>query len=287
MLRLPMVFACMVLAVTAAGVACGQHPLAGGHTAPPGVEMKKTAAMQSTDPVISAGLLFRPQVQKELGLSDEQKEKIREQCSRPPVAGMPGVRDEAVERAAEILKPEQFQRLREISAQSLGVLAFRPLAKELGITDEQLKKLRQRYNKRISEQDPLAEGCAHWVQVRRILMQDALEVLTPEQRKKFEKMTGKKIDPAVFYGPLGGPNNDPRIQQRPVRSDEALIRAHFKVMANPDDAEACYQLGLLYASYGRTEEAVHQFRKAIAIKPDYEEARKALDQALGTKEKGP
>jgi hypothetical protein len=37
-------------------------------------------------------------------------------------------------------------------------------------------------------------GPGEWPKVRRKMMQESLEMLTREQRKKFEKMTGKKFD---------------------------------------------------------------------------------------------
>ena len=71
---------------------------------------------------IMEGLLRRPEVQKELGLSHEQKQRISEEHSP--------------HRVKEVLKPAQMQRLRQVWLQTLGASALmRPhVAGQLGIT---------------------------------------------------------------------------------------------------------------------------------------------------------
>ena len=64
-------------------------------------------------------LLFVPQVQKELGLSDEQKEKLCQDCSGP-LTTAPTDWQQRLDRVGEILKPEQLHRLLELSVQSYG-----------------------------------------------------------------------------------------------------------------------------------------------------------------------
>jgi Spy/CpxP family protein refolding chaperone len=171
---------------------------------------------ESMDLIIKTRLLLLPQVQKELNLSDEQKEKIDEECSGPMATG-PGFHEYEVNRVKSILKPEQLQRLKEISLQSSGALALRLLANELGISEQQLQELSERYDKRMLEhaakyrdvplekrEQKMAESRAEMPKVEQKMMQDALEVLTPKQRQKFEKMLGKKVDFDLSLGPRPG-----------------------------------------------------------------------------------
>ena len=53
----------------------------------------------------------------------------------------------------------------------------------------------------------------------------------------------------------------------------------------PDYAEAQNHLGVLLARQGRIEAAIGRFREALRIRPDYREAGKNLENALGEREK--
>jgi Spy/CpxP family protein refolding chaperone len=167
-------------------------------------------------------LLRLPQVQKELNLSDEQKEKIREaqrQGGRSgfgpgaPTTTPPNPAQDEQKILTEILKPEQMQRLKEINLQAQGAAALKlpEVIKELAITDEQKEKIgelesqlneqrRKIFQEIISgalpEERPekMAEARREIDKLQKKSTQDALGVLTPEQREKFDKMTGKKID---------------------------------------------------------------------------------------------
>ena len=168
------------------------------------------------------GLLRLEQVQKELNLSDEQKEKIKDLAKemRPPrrsegEAPSPEERQAMMEKTqkklAEILKPEQLQRFKEIRLQAMGPAALGnpEVVKTLGITDNQrkLKTLRDDFNEKRRETHrfdsgslreeqtaKMAENQKKMRQMEKELMEKALAVLTPEQREKFDKLQGKKID---------------------------------------------------------------------------------------------
>ena len=45
----------------------------------------------------------------------------------------------------------------------------------------------------------------------------------------------------------------------------------------PDQAELRYHLGVVYAQQGLTREAEIELNRALALKPDYPEARRAKD----------
>ena len=53
----------------------------------------------------------------------------------------------------------------------------------------------------------------------------------------------------------------------------------------PTDAKIIYNLGIIYSTIGKNEEARVAFQKAIDLKPDYEEARDKLASLSDTSEK--
>ncbi len=168
-------------------------------------------------------LLRLEQVQKELNLSDEQKEKIKELAKemmpgRPSEGQAPSPEDRRAmmekvqKKLAEILKPEQLERLKQIQLQAQGAAALGnpEVVKTLGITDDQRAKLKtlrdeadgkrreligsMRDLSREERREKMAENQEKIRQIQKELMEKALAVLTPEQREKFEKLQGKKID---------------------------------------------------------------------------------------------
>jgi Spy/CpxP family protein refolding chaperone len=164
-------------------------------------------------------LLRLEQVQKELNLSDEQKQKIKElrpgrpsDGQRPSPEEMQTRMEQMRKKVAEILKPEQLARLKQIELQVQGAAALGnpEIVKTLAITDDQRAKLKtigdeagekarkifgsmrdlspeERDAKRTENQGKMRE-------IAKDAMEKSLAVLTPEQREKFEKMKGKKID---------------------------------------------------------------------------------------------
>jgi Flp pilus assembly protein TadD len=52
----------------------------------------------------------------------------------------------------------------------------------------------------------------------------------------------------------------------------------------PDYVEAHNGLGLALAKRGRIDEAIAHYRRALAIRPSYAEAKKNLDAAIGLRD---
>ncbi len=177
-------------------------------------------------------LLRIEQVQKELKLSDEALAKveklrekiqgeIREQYSaaresedrEKPSAKYADLLDQYDQKAREglsdVLTREQMKRLYQIHMQVQAVvysLENRYVARRLELTDEQKEKLAT-INKDVkAKRTELMSGMPDASQEQRMEAfekyrkllgktdEQALEVLTAEQRKAFEKMKGKKIE---------------------------------------------------------------------------------------------
>jgi Spy/CpxP family protein refolding chaperone len=160
-----------------------------------------------------AMILRAPEVQKDLKLTDDQKEKIQA-LSRERLG-----REEMEKKLQEILKPEQLERLKQIRLQMAGpmALASPEVVKALELNDEQKGKIKtlldqSREKAREAMQGardlPADQRTAMWEKVQQQRKETAakvMEVLTPQQREKFEKMQGAKIElnfPA--RGPRGG-----------------------------------------------------------------------------------
>jgi Spy/CpxP family protein refolding chaperone len=168
-------------------------------------------------------LLRLDQVQKELNLTDDQKEKIKTLTQdlmpgRPPEGQAPSreERQARMEKArkalADILKPEQMERFKQIEIQVQGAAALMnpDIAKTLAITDDQKAKLkaigdetREKMQKLfesmrdLSRDEREAKRTENQKAIRELgkeAMDKSLAVLTSEQRDKFEKMKGKKFD---------------------------------------------------------------------------------------------
>jgi len=157
------------------------------------------------------------QIQQELALDDEQIEKInaarkdiqkrRQELYKSATDIDPEKRREFYqemttihqelleEQISQILLPKQKNRLEQIQTQmqiqSQGAYAFQnpQLAKLLGITEEQLKSLRE---KNLASQRALA---LEYQKMRQAAQMEILgEVLTREQQKTLEKISGEKFE---------------------------------------------------------------------------------------------
>ena len=205
------------------------------------------------------GLLRLEAVQKELNLTDEQREQLQAlgTRSRGPEARGQGRRGSAQGNRGgnrksargnqdrsenqpqggpeKVLQPQQLERLRQIGLQmrlkmqGADVFSERQLAKELDITSEQKKQfrqLRQEMKKKIQAERPQrgAKGLRDLSQEERIAkttemrekldtlrkeaLDQALEVLTNEQKEKLHQLQGKevKLDMREMGPPMqGGP----------------------------------------------------------------------------------
>jgi hypothetical protein len=221
MLRLPLVFAATVLGVMlATDLAYGQPAPGEDNVTRPGGLVDRLHEGQSQGSRMLNLLRLRP-VEKELSLSDEQRKRIKEledAATRPGFGGPttfipPDPRGEVQIRLAEILKSPQMKRLKEIVLQTQGAHALKlfEVIEKLEITEEQQEKLGELYNQFGEQQGKImqehmsgalpenrqekrakAQGEVQMLQQK--LTEHAIGVLTPEQRRKFEKMRGKAVD---------------------------------------------------------------------------------------------
>jgi len=156
-------------------------------------------------------MLAMDQVQKELGLTPEQKEKLKE-ITRKAFEPIPGeqsidwakVRDmkpeelrkiqmemadrnakrteEIKEQVEKILTPKQVEQFKEIEfrQRAVGMLRMPRVREQIELTDEQQQKLRK-----IQE-----EMQSKMMQLQRETQDKTLGVLTPEQTKKLKELSG-------------------------------------------------------------------------------------------------
>ncbi len=167
-------------------------------------------------PMSMGGLLRIPKVQEELKLTDDQKEQLRGLGRE-----MRENREEAEKKLAEVLKPDQLARLKQLRLQVGGpaLLTQPDVVKELGLSDEQVTKLndlQQKFRSSMREQmqgmrdlsqeerrAKMAEMRPKMEQLQKDHMAQALEILTPAQREKLEKMKGPKADIEFTRPPRG------------------------------------------------------------------------------------
>jgi Spy/CpxP family protein refolding chaperone len=180
-------------------------------------------------------LLQAEPVQKELSLTDDQKSSISKLADEQRDLSREDRQQKAEEtrkQLAEILKPEQRERLEQIGLQLAGGRALtRPdIAEKLGLSEEQKTKLNELFPARRGGGGgaPGGEaggppgggqggGAGNFRAMREETNSKAMEILTSEQRSQFEKMQGKKvdIDPAQLFrggrgpGGAGGQGNRP------------------------------------------------------------------------------
>ena len=192
MIRLKTVCAGTLLsAVLAAFVVVRQANVAGAAEEP-----------QSTPQTLGAGfeLLLNEKVRDDIGMTDAQGEKLRSLASQ--FYADPA---NAVKTLGKILTPQQVQRLKQIKLQVAGAagLSIPEVAKALALTDEQRDKLKTLAAEYRDKTHAAVQGAKkkNYKQVRAIMadmrakqLEAAVQVLTPPQRKKFDKMRGPKIN---------------------------------------------------------------------------------------------
>ncbi len=179
-------------------------------------------------------LLTLEAVQKELELVSEQKEKLKDVAekagakARESFAAMGKLRDASEEerkakfeemgntmraqaeqtkkQIEEILLPHQVERLKQITLQirGLGALEDKEVQDALGITEQQKEKMKSLGESAIEKFRGMMGrgGDENERKARREKMESArkelegqiLDILTPEQKEKFDKMKGAKID---------------------------------------------------------------------------------------------
>lgn len=136
-------------------------------------------------------------------------------------------REEALKKVQEILLPPQYDRLHEISIQVRGVSALNDpkVQEELGLSEEQKTKIKEVRDKADSQMRSMFEGMRDLTQeqrrakfmegrekmlsMRKEIEEQTVQVLTAEQRGKFEQMKGKKIEIQMPQFGRGGPQGGP------------------------------------------------------------------------------
>ena len=171
-----------------------------------------------------ASLLRQEVVQAELGLSSDQKTKVSAELpERAPGGDGSGgnPRDmtddqrqkwmeerrarnaEDNKKVAGLLSPEQLARLKQIRVQALGagVLMDEFVAKELGVTDEQVSKLQSAMQEMRQGGGGSSPG-----EMRAKMTAKAMEILTTDQKSKLEALKGPAFDVSKLQmrGPGGG-----------------------------------------------------------------------------------
>lgn len=182
-------------------------------------------------------LLERPDVQRELNLTEQQKNQIRQMQENQRVAMQelrnlpPQERRQKMEELrtkndpTKVLNETQKKRLREIELQAMGAFALlQPeVADELKLTQEQRSKLQgvvMQSMQQMREQFQgggfgQGQGAQQMQQMREQMEKQMLEVLTPAQRQQWQQMQGKPFQfeggrPMPWGGMRGGPQGAPR-----------------------------------------------------------------------------
>jgi hypothetical protein len=111
------------------------------------------------------------------------------------------VREENQKVIAGVLKPEQVKRLKQIELQLQGVFALRSeeLVKALDLTDDQKRQIKtlvadlENGGLNLVQTDP-AERQKAWRKLLKEAVEKIPSLLTPDQRKKWEELTGKPFE---------------------------------------------------------------------------------------------
>jgi hypothetical protein len=166
-------------------------------------------------------LLNQPSVQKELKITDDQKQQIHESATKlRQSAGelqsldqserqqkMQEMAREGERIAARILHRDQIKRLKEITLQVQGARAFSnpDLVKALDLTDEQKEKIMAAEGGRGQRPQAAPGGDPQEMQkrmeeMRKANLEKVMNVLTPEQKAKYKEMTGQPFTGKIEFG---------------------------------------------------------------------------------------
>lgn len=237
--RLVIVSSILCLALSAAPAVRGEEPLPrrrGVGVAPlPNIDRLRNGDAASQRAMVRMNHLGRPEVQQDLKLSDEQKQKIDpiveqaradRQSARPP-RGQPynlleqGKLTAAWEEKAKaswtevskILTKEQAQRLEQITVQWGGVRILwnenEEVANTLQLTAEQRQKLTAISGELGKKMDALGrDNNDERAKLEQELVDRCIAVLTDEQRFQLAEMQGEKLK-------LQGPSGEERSKTQP------------------------------------------------------------------------
>lgn len=193
---------CLATAILAVSLSYAQ-PRPGGQGGPPQGGMRMDGRSMS-----SFGLLRRPEVQKEIGLTAAQKTKI--DAAMSAMRPKQGEKFDAKKMEAAIKKSEatinstltaaQKARLKQLSYQRVGItgVLMPDVSKALGITDAQKKKMTSIYETEIKKiigtpkpgERPNFDRTKMEAAMKKITTQ-ITAVLTATQRAKWTQMQGK------------------------------------------------------------------------------------------------
>jgi len=178
-----------ILTALAARAQCNQPSAAGERPAAPTVSQTVGAGFE---------LLRFEKVRDDVGMTDAQIEKLKSLASQ--LFANPA---NAIKTLGQILTPKQIQRLKQIKLQAAGAaaLSIPEVATALALTEEQREKLKTLQEQFRDKTHGAVTGAKNLKQVRAVLaemreknLEAAVQVLSPPQRKKFEKMKGPKIN---------------------------------------------------------------------------------------------
>lgn len=225
-----------LLAGALVGLAVAQPPAGGRRgqgSQPPGPPRGTPMMFARGGPMMVLGLLRNPQVQEELKLTEEQRQKIEQlgDSLREKLRGLgqelrqltpeerekrlQAVNEEVEKELAKVLRKQQLTRLKQIALQVEGLAALgrTEVAKQVGINEEQQRKiqeiLREAAEKRraLFQQGPPADPQATFQEMRKIrewVDEQISKLLTEQQRKRWQKLIG---EPFKFefqpFGPRG------------------------------------------------------------------------------------
>src|SRR5262249_42358105 len=200
----------------------------------------------------TAGLYANKRVQKELKLTAEQvkdlppairkaREKhqaylaqLRDLEPDKQIAIMKKVADETIKAIADILKPEQVKRLKQIDRQQwvISYVISAEVAKDLKLTDDQKDKIRDIYKEYTEQVTRLAVGSARpfdqesHEKLTKASLAAFVEVLTDDQRKAWHELIGEpfelKADPVPFLVGSARRFSDQRVQKELKLTAEQL-----------------------------------------------------------------
>lgn len=170
-----------------------------------------------------AALLRQEAVQADLGLSAEVKTKLASALPERGPGGGANPRDmsdderrkwmeERRARQAEddatiagIISPEHLGRLKQIRVQAMGAQALMDpeVAKEVGVTDDQVQKLQDAMQ---SMRGQAQAGGGNFAEMRKAMLEKAMGILSADQKAKLEALRGPAFDLTKLQmrGPGGG-----------------------------------------------------------------------------------
>jgi hypothetical protein len=177
------------------------------------------------------GLLAQKSVQEELKLTPDQVEKVTEaqrkqQGARQGFADLsPEERTKKIQEmaketdklVADMLKPDQAKRLKQIQLQQQGAMAFNnpEVAKALNFTAEQKQKLKDIQDMVAKERAALRQGGGDRQEAAKKIADltkktntEALALLTADQKAKWKEMTGEPFKGEITQGGGRRPRND-------------------------------------------------------------------------------